>query len=244
MIQRKGGERPSKLFHDQSPQKYGTALGSNSRPLDLQSDTHLKPDTLPTALRGPVCMLRTGLTLFTLIPHRIFKRLGMALIRMRVCAGWSDTLLVAHTKLLGISSRLIFFCFLIKIWAMTWDELTISLEYLKILPGYHLEFLSFKGGCTGSSESALVKMPHCWKSQRIQNISVHRRHNCYIEWVRIFHKQYPWRTRIFSTILGLTINCDKTKIVWIGSRKYSSDTIKTKWNCQGGRNFLIIRHNI
>ena len=29
---------------------------------------------------------------------------------------------------------------------------------------HHLEFLSLKVGCTGSSESTLVKMPHCWKS--------------------------------------------------------------------------------
>ena len=28
-----------------------------------------------------------------------------------------------------------------------------------------LEFLSLTGGCTGSSESTLVKMPHCWKSR-------------------------------------------------------------------------------
>ena len=27
-----------------------------------------------------------------------------------------------------------------------------------------MEFLSLKGGCTGSSESTLVKMPHYWKS--------------------------------------------------------------------------------
>ena len=27
-----------------------------------------------------------------------------------------------------------------------------------------MEFLSLKGGCTGSSESTLVKIPHCWKS--------------------------------------------------------------------------------
>ena len=27
-----------------------------------------------------------------------------------------------------------------------------------------LEFLSLKGGSTSSSESTLVKMPHCWKS--------------------------------------------------------------------------------
>ena len=29
---------------------------------------------------------------------------------------------------------------------------------------HHLEILSLKGGCTVSSESILVKMPHCWKS--------------------------------------------------------------------------------
>ena len=34
--------------------KDGTGPGSNSRPLDLQLDSHLLPDTLPTALRGPV----------------------------------------------------------------------------------------------------------------------------------------------------------------------------------------------
>ena len=34
----------------------------------------------------------------------------------------------------------------------------------KLLTEHQLEFLSFKGGCTGSSESKLVKMPHCWKS--------------------------------------------------------------------------------
>ena len=35
---------------------------------------------------------------------------------------------------------------------------------VKLLTEQHLEFLSLKGGCTGSSESTLVKMPHCWKS--------------------------------------------------------------------------------
>ena len=33
-----------------------------------------------------------------------------------------------------------------------------------LLTEHHLEFLSLKGGCRGSSESTLVKMPHCWKS--------------------------------------------------------------------------------
>ena len=35
---------------------------------------------------------------------------------------------------------------------------------VKLLTELHLEFLSVKGGCTGSSESIYVKMPHCWKS--------------------------------------------------------------------------------
>ena len=35
---------------------------------------------------------------------------------------------------------------------------------VKLLTELHLEFLSLKGGCTGSSESPLVKMPHRWKS--------------------------------------------------------------------------------
>ena len=34
----------------------------------------------------------------------------------------------------------------------------------KLLTEHHLEFLSLKGSCTGSSESTLVKLPHCWKS--------------------------------------------------------------------------------
>ena len=34
---------------------------------------------------------------------------------------------------------------------------------VKLLTEHHFEFLSLKGGCTGSSESTHVKMPHCWK---------------------------------------------------------------------------------
>ena len=50
-----------------------------------------------------------------------------------------------------------------------------------------LEFLSLKGGCTGSSESTLVKMPHCW---RLHNAA----HICF---------QNPQRQRFH--IFGLTI---------------------------------------
>ena len=35
---------------------------------------------------------------------------------------------------------------------------------VKLLTEHHLEFLSLTEGCTGSSESTLVKMSNCWKS--------------------------------------------------------------------------------
>ena len=35
---------------------------------------------------------------------------------------------------------------------------------VKLVTEHHLEFLSLKGDCRGSSESTLVKTPHCWKS--------------------------------------------------------------------------------
>ena len=35
---------------------------------------------------------------------------------------------------------------------------------VKLLRDHRLEFLILKGDCTGSSESTLVTIPHCWKS--------------------------------------------------------------------------------
>ena len=41
---------------------------------------------------------------------------------------------------------------------------------VKLLTEHNLEFLSLKGGCTGSSESTLVKMSNCWKSHAAAHI--------------------------------------------------------------------------
>ena len=35
---------------------------------------------------------------------------------------------------------------------------------LKLLTEQHLQFLSLNEGCSDSSESTLIKVPHCWKS--------------------------------------------------------------------------------
>ena len=47
---------------------------------------------------------------------------------------------------------------------------------VKLLTEQHLEFLSLKRGCTGSSESTHVKMPHCWKSQVMAHFN-----DCYFQ---------------------------------------------------------------
>ena len=43
---------------------------------------------------------------------------------------------------------------------------------VKLLTELHLEFLSLTGDCTGSSESTLVKMPHCWKSHVVAQFTL------------------------------------------------------------------------
>ena len=45
---------------------------------------------------------------------------------------------------------------------------------VKLLPEHHLKSLIFKGGCRGSSESTLVKMPNCRKSHSAAYIYVGR----------------------------------------------------------------------
>ena len=55
------------------------------------------------------------------------------------------------------------------------QSLCKSLEHsmtVKLLAEHHLEFLSLKKGCTGSSESTLVKMAHCWKSHAAAHLSL------------------------------------------------------------------------
>ena len=52
-------------------------------------------------------------------------------------------------------------------YAQTDQSLCWSLKSMtdKLLTEPHLRFLSLQGGCTDSSESTLVKIPHCWKSR-------------------------------------------------------------------------------
>ena len=44
---------------------------------------------------------------------------------------------------------------------------------VKLLTEHHLEFLSLKEGCRGSSESILAKMSNCWKSHVMAQLFPH-----------------------------------------------------------------------
>ena len=51
------------------------------------------------------------------------------------------------------------------------QSLCLSLEYsmtVKLLTAHDLKFQNLKGDCTGSPQSTLVKMPHCWKPHMSQ----------------------------------------------------------------------------
>ena len=68
---------------------------------------------------------------------------------------------------------------------------------VKLLTEYHLELLSSKGGCTGSSESAHVKMPHSWRS----HVTAHLfNHFLYV------NVQWSWSLVFTSLILCLCDN--------------------------------------
>ena len=89
----------------------------------------------------PPCMLRNSLWCsISSLALRIFKRLEKALIRLRVCAGWSEALLVAHTTLLEISchgSTYDDITYILWLWT---ESTTISKRIFKII-NFRFSFL-------------------------------------------------------------------------------------------------------
>ena len=58
-------------------------------------------------------------------------------------------------------------------YAQSDESLCKSLEYfmtVKLLTEHLLGFLNVKGGCIDTSESTLVKIPHCWKSHVVDQL--------------------------------------------------------------------------
>ena len=66
---------------------------------------------------------------------------------------------------------------------------------VKLLTEQCLEFLSLKGGCTGSSESTLVKMPHCWKSHVMAHLLIFIRYQ--ERTCQLYIGQAKWENHFF-----------------------------------------------
>ena len=65
---------------------------------------------------------------------------------------------------------------------------------VKLLTEHHLGFLSLKGGCTGSSESTLVKMSNCWTPHAAAHLI------CNLDTVRITTGRTP--SGLLQTVSG------------------------------------------
>ena len=71
---------------------------------------------------------------------------------------------------------------------------------VKLLAEQRSEFLSLKGDCTGSSESTLVKIPHCWKSHVPAHIFL--KCLCQLYVVVVTNKLYGFIYQITCVVLG------------------------------------------
>ena len=101
-------------------------------------------------------------------------------------------------------------------YAQSDQSLCKSLEYslsVKLLTEHHLEFLTLKRGCRGSSESTLVKMPHCWKSHVMAQIC------CNMS--RLLWSCLIWVNKVSSSI-NIVHTFPLISYTWAG--------VKTLWN--------------
>ena len=88
---------------------------------------------------------------------------------------------------------------------------------IKLLTEHHLEFICLTGGCTGLSESTLVKMPHCWKSHVMAQILImldgnNKGTNPWNSLISVF-AIYSLESRVKSGNFGNQVNLDSDLFV-------------------------------
>ena len=92
---------------------------------------------------------------------------------------------------------------------------------VKLLSEQRLESLSLKGGCTGSSESTLVKISHCWKAHVTAHLYVSLRTLSELDLTGEFDETnmfcfLVWSfTRLHSKYPKAKISCEQSCIVII-----------------------------
>ena len=109
-------------------------------------------------------------------------------------------------------------------YAQSDQSLCWSLKYsmtVKLLTEHHLEFLSLKEGCTGSSESTLVKMSNCWKSHTAAHfISVFT--VCHSIWLQVSRmKKVNWPLVKSACQIINFLNFQPKRMLWVLKRTVS-----------------------
>ena len=94
---------------------------------------------------------------------------------------------------------------------------------VKLLIEHHLEFLSLKGGCRGSSESTHVNMPHCSKSHALAQIII-KLHHCVLQ-VELFEN-----STYTITSAGCTDTCNEMVVEQNGEKTTTSCCSTSKCN--------------
>ena len=92
-------------------------------------------------------------------------------------------------------------------YAQSDQSLCSSLDYymsVKLLTEHHLVFLSLKRGCTGSSESTHVKLPHCWKSHVAAHMYPVRGSRLEVDWLQSL-KQFFINVSYHILVASLTL---------------------------------------
>ena len=77
---------------------------------------------------------------------------------------------------------------------------------VKLLTEHDLECLSLKTGCTGSSESPHVKMPHCWKSHALAQIFTIPLINCFTNIYAMVFNRGEARSQNYRQLRSSTLN--------------------------------------
>ena len=82
-----------------------------------------------------------------------------------------------------------------------------------------MEFLSLKRDCTGSSESTLVKIPHCWKSHVMAHLYLLRQQVSlpkFLATIHFYSVEYKTKLPKLSKILvALFLNINLSPCNWL-----------------------------